>query len=612
MYWHTLDPGSSNADEAMLAKWIADVSVRTEPYWLLAHAMNYRGFQAAGQPMPVMLQNKAAILGSRFQLRWIPSHQLKTLIGRLREDLERFQLDAPRAAERSELGALKLPEVPRKFDPMPLLGLIDDGVPFAHPNLLQLGTAGTIKRPRTWSIWDQGRTPDGVVWSGAGVPFGSRLTASKIKNLVGSNLTALDERQTYRRASYKTYAYGTPHGSGVAHLLAGSDPSLPDRSRRDFDGVDACAPLLAVQLPESAIRDTAGAWLGFYALSGLRDIVQRAWSIALRRGKAPQIVINLSYGSVAGPHDGTTMFELAMDELVDLVDALRGKLAIVLAAGNAKALPVQSLRVLAQHEHATVRCFVPPDNPREGYVEFWIPERDALGTPVDPAAFTFTVQAPDGSAFTATAGTATLIRTAVGAMPCGGVAFAHRVAQGMKGTMVLLMLRPTRSGVGDDRAPAGIWTVTAQHGHPGEITLCAWVERNDMVGRARRAQQVRFVDEPADARYTLSHCAHGQRTFVVGAVRQSDNCVAAYSGSGFVSSIARPDWYAASDRDPATSGVLLPGWLAGQTTRMSGTSIAAPWVARWLLARKDPTRLGPTHCTKGLHGPDPVLTVTSS
>jgi hypothetical protein len=58
--------------------------------------------------------------------------------------------------------------------------------------------------------------------------------------------------------------------------------------------------------------------------------------------------------------------------------------------------------------------------------------------------------------------------------------------------------------------------------------------------------------------------------------------------------------------------VLVPGILAGQVSRMAGTSIAAPWVARWLSSGANPSDLQPTYESANQLGPPMLRTVRNA
>lgn len=619
MAWRPLK--KTDPDGTMLARWAASKDKRVDPYWLLAHAMKYAGFDRSYGTMPVMVEllftiGKGGRVPTRYLLAWVAPEELEALIFLQGHLVERFQLDAPRAQGSDAVapGGILAIDQPG-LAPSWLATVIDDGLPFAHPALLKVNKSlGRIDAPRFASLWDQRGTPPGASaaahWITSSVPFGRELTQEAMHALIGNTYATLDEAKTYATADYTRLAHGSPHGCGVTQLFAADDVALADRSRREFDGW-APTEVIGVQLPAPAIQDTAGAWLGFYALAALRHAADRATKAT--KGGPWRMVANLSYGSLAGPHDGSSMFEKAVDELVSTVQA-PSCLRITLASGNARGLPIHAQRTVTTGGSGRFRVTIPPDNPRESYCELWLPSEDDDGNPLNPAMLSFTITAPDGAAHAVTCGSAHLHFEGTATKPSAGAVFARKVAQGLDGTMLLLLVRPTRNNSRGDRASAGVWTidVTSKHSHP--VTVHGWIERNDLVGTLRRTQQTRFEADPTDPEHvnpdrSLSHCAHGMEVTVAGAVVQSPGRMSEYTGRGFAGGRMRPDWYAPGDATPGTRGVLVPGRLSGQWTRMTGTSIAAAWVSRWLMAGADPAELRPTTESDRQMGPPMQRTV---
>lgn len=622
MHWYTLDPNATDAHEAQLAQWAADAQRRVDPYWLLADRMGYAGFdRSAGTLLPVMIEHDKEVgapprVRSRYELAWKAPVDLFSLISQQPDRVRRFQLDAPRALgprDGTEGGTLGSMSTVEGRPPVVLAAVIDDGLPFAHPKLLARNGGAIV--PRFDSIWDQRGTPPGASaqppWTTSGVPFGARLTNAGMQALVGPTYAGLNEARAYALARYPVQDGRSPHGCGVTHLLAGCEVDLPDGSRRDFASWLA-TPIVGVQLPRPALNDTAGAWLGFYALAALRHAVDEAGRIANLHHW--HLVANLSYGSLAGPHDGSSMFECAVDELVTWARGKKQKLEIVMASGNSRHLPIHAQSTLAPSGSGALRCVVPPDNPRECQIELWLPALDDGGAPLDPTRISATITPPGGAAHAVACGSAHLLRESAASAPCAGVVFARSVAQGLHGTMLTLLVRPTACNGQADRARAGLWRLDVHNAHGSAVTVHARVERNDLVGRTRRAQQVRLEADPlgssmitADA--TLSHCAHGAVVLVAGAVQQDTGVIANYTGRGWANGRMRPDWYAPGDRNAALRGVPVPGLLAGQTTRMAGTSIAAAWVSRWLSTGADGAELRPTLESMNQVGPPMQRTV---
>jgi hypothetical protein len=620
--WSEL-PRTRGVRAADLNAWIGDAHSCVDPYWLLAEATAFRAFsRAAAQPgrrIPVLLEvsgepetklpcdivvedvNKPL----RFVAAWVERSQLAELIDAVKSgSIKRFQLGAPRTANTGPVsivrkqGALSpnvvvTPAATRRdrSEPTTYLGIVDDGFPFAHPNFLRQDRATGALKTRVLSVWDQTeRTAPKAGWTRPkDGGLGDELSAGAIDDAIATarvackdSLSAL-EQTVYRLKEYKTSPLQPAafHGSGVMHLMAGNSVALPDRSRGEAHRKQT-PQIICVQLPDDhTLEDTAGGWLGFYALLGIHHIVKSV----VEQAQGPwHAVINLSYGSIAGPHDGTSMFEQAMAEIAGPFDtSIGGEVDLVLAAGNTRGKNVHAQRTIEPGACGTFRIFVPPDNPRESYLELWIP------TPAVARDMRVDLVAPDGDTATLRVGEAAafVLDGAIG--PCAGVAFSHRVSQGMNGTMVLLLVRPTQIDAKiPDRAPAGIWEMRVHNDSLDTTTFHAWVERNDMIGQRRRVQQARFVPDPNDKNdpphvndeLTLSSAAGGDNVTVVGAIRQCDGVVADYSGCDTRRAGSIPQYFAASDVGPATPGIQIPGFYSGVTTRMSGTSIAAPWVAR--------------------------------
>lgn len=626
MRWTVLRSGASDPHEALLANWVAQADRRVEPYWLLADRMGYAGFdRRAGPLLPVMIEHVKPVsidagkfAPTHFELAWKQPQELFDLISKEPSEIRRFQLDVPRAQGQGaspDGGPIDPQPVGGPQAPVKVVAAIDDGLPFAHPNLLS--RTGNAVVPRFDSIWDQ-QTGTAVSpgWVTTLTPFGALLTQAAMQSFIGPTYSGLDEVRAYAQARYPVLNGRTPHGCGVSHLLAGNEVDLTDGSRRDFSGWSA-APVIGIQLPRPRIEDTAGAWLGFYALAALRHAVGRAGEIS---GARPwHLIANLSYGSLGGPHDGSSMFELAVDELVTWArgPAKRSRLDVVMASGNSRHLPVHAVSTVPAGASAHMRCVVPPDNPHECQFELWLPATDEDGASLDPTHIHVTVTPPNGVPQTVNCGSAYLLFEAQASTPCAGIVFAHKVAQGLHGTMALLIVRPTVCTGQDDRARAGRWTLDVGNTHAAAVTVHLRAERNDLVGRIRRRQQARLEADPRGtsqltADGTLSHCAHGAEVVVAGAVRQDSNTIAHYTGRGWANARMRPDWYAPADATAALRGVLVPGMLAGQVTRMAGTSIAAPWVARWLSSGADTSELQPTYESTHQLGPPMLRTVRSA
>jgi hypothetical protein len=470
-------------------------------------------------------------------------------------------------------------------DTLETIGVVDDGCCLAHESL-RTAYGGSFL-----SVWDQSqRDPPDDPWTpgeplqdpwvrSSDIGYGVELHAPRIDQLLALHrpLGEVSERFFYEEV-LRRENWGRDdrsHGAGVLHTIAGSrlDPAC-----RKF-------PLVFVQLPGDTVADASGGSLGVYLLDGVRYAVKRTQALAEIVGSQRQqpldyrTTLNVSLGSIAGPHDGSSITECALAELGADSDHVR----IVLAAGNTAGKRIHAVREVAAGQAGRFDVLLPPDNPRESYVEVWLPAGAAL------ADFTVRVTAPDGSCSgPVKVGQVALLGSAGAAL--GAVVFARAVSQGTRGTMVLLAVRATGQPEVAAPAPApyGFWSIevcTTSVVDP--VPVHAWVERNDIIVGRRTPQQTRFVDDGSgaiDDASTLSSVANGANVTVVGACLRRQRAESDYSARGPVlgSREHRPQLYAPGDESASLRGLTLPRFSSGTWRRVSGTSVAAPFVTRWI------------------------------
>jgi hypothetical protein len=283
-----------------------------------------------------------------------------------------------------------------------------------------------------------------------------------------------------------------------------------------LDTVDQAA-IVFVQLPTRTVADTTGGSLAVHVLDAVRYVQRKALEILPYGyegdGKPEdftdnQVIVNLSWGSLGGAHDGGSILEEA---LLALTLQNRQVINIVVAAGNAHRAEHHAEMTLTPGKPSSFHWVVGPDNPLEGYLEIWLPDEDIWGCPLNgrlPRELFITLTSPSGEVLpNIRMGDAWLYgaeesvdarRCSAVAGPSAGVFFCRRVVQSCSGTMVLLTVAPTRQrGLG---APApgshGEWLVELAWGSEGAAsgpiaTVHAWCERNDLVFGSRRPQQGR-------------------------------------------------------------------------------------------------------------------------
>ncbi len=518
-------------------------------------------------------------------------------------DVRRFQVGLPNIEHGEFEARFDVPDLKRGSGPV-VTAVIDDGLAFAHARF----RAGP-KSTRVAYFWNQDGPVDNA--NVLGVGYGRELAKGDIDQLLdrATHVGTVDEDAVYRwseSAAYHTPGHKTlgrriAHGTHVMDLACGCD--LREASTD---------PIIAVQLPVRTTRDTSGRWLYPHVIDGLRYILNRADALAADAGTGPwPVVANLSYGLIAGPHDGTSLLESAIDELIDLRRANSAPLAVVLASGNSHLARCHARICLGPGEERQLDWRVLPDDMTDSHMEIWPPNPGPTG--IRPE-LEIRVTTPWGD-------TSPPVRVGGAAVwkPKGrvlaGIFYVRHPASGDR-PMILVSLAPTASLARKPAvAPFGIWRVSVKNVGSTVHDIEAWIQRDDtpigfpVRGRQSRFEDPRYVrfdgagreqedDDPASyvkRSGSISAMATGGRTLVIGGFRRSDFAPARYSAGGPIVSrtmgppVPRsgfdPDAMLPSEDSVACHGLLAAGTRSGSVFAMNGTSVAAPQAARLLAER---------------------------
>lgn len=504
-----------------------------------------------------------------------------------------------------KLGAL-MPEAAMPSDPASavVIAVLDEALPVARPAL----------NTHLASVWAMGASPRGAV------PFGAEVT--------GTDLAALPAAAAHLRGASGIYgALGindirTPTGRRM-HGVRSHGASVMQLAAADLGDQH---PVIGVGFPAEVVEDTSGALLPFFVLCGVLFAAARTRALSAQIGKscgsadlALPAVLNISYGVLSGPKDGSDPMSRALDALCapdrPAITGL-GPVHVVWPMGNGR--QAQSHAVVGPKTGPLSLHLLPDDRtpsyvslrteaPADGSFEL----RAGLRLPGDTG-WTYTPAHPaPGTRVDLTLRDGSIVRAyCLRETPAGAPAR----------DMILLAFGPTTTrNPSETPLPAGCWTIWAETA--GEVEL--FVQRDDSIDGLRSGgRQARFghasyrrfddagreierdpdrVASPIRRARSVNAYATGRNAWRVGGSFDRDGSVVPYSGLGTIG-VPRPsegDVLAPSDRSRTLGGVPVKSFFGGAGLRESGTSVAAPQIARALA-----TAMTELYCPKSGDWPD--------
>jgi len=579
------EPGKERTAQAFAKEWGADVGLTVPPA--------YR-------------HPPESIAKARYLTAFVDKAKFFSALGdkalRLHEWVERV---APALPVDEDLGAYSASYAPIAPGPavqkgIVVTGVIDDGLAFAHEHFR------TGLRTRFACVWDQNSRRKGSGGKPVGFTYGNELSRKEINDHLAAFSTScgVDEESLYRayrssltdRLAHFPLARAATHGAHVMDLATRLEP-----------GQDAGLwPLIGVQLPFSTTADTSGATLVRYLLDGLRYIIDRADQLANGKGALP-IVVNVSYGLIAGPHNGTSIIELAIDELIRARNGIAPFL-VVLPAGNNLLSRCHASFLLESSHPRVLRWRVQPDDRTPSFLEIWLPEISGAHAQVS-VSVTSPTNLTSGPVIEGQVCELEDNRQII-----AKIIYLNGVLSPLsrKRNVILIAIAPTATlDPGKTVAPAGAWTVSiTNQGNPVQID--AWIQRDDAApGYPTRGRQSYFDDaeyvrydwrgrlveddtNPPNTSYvkrdsSINAIATGAEAIVVAGHSRKNGAPARTSSSGpalpkGIGMLHRdgPEAMAPSEDSPALRNVLAAGTRSGSVAAMNGTSAAAPLVTRWI------------------------------
>ncbi len=457
-----------------------------------------------------------------------------------------------------------------------VVAVLDEGLPFADRRL-----AG-----RFASVWVQAAMPEGTPGP---LPFGAAFTGDKVQAALGAQPGGLvGDRELYRRfgamdATAPHRMHMERHQSHGALVLSALDETFQVAVKASQAGstpalADPQLPLVGVSFPPRAVRDTSGGLLPYFAICGLLHVIAVARALGKQAKAELPVVVNFSYGVLAGAKDGSGVFEAVLNALGDPALTLPdlGPIHIVVPMGNGRLSEAIARLPAAKAEQAiTLRLL--PDDRTATYVEI-------RGAP------RFDLRAPGGASWQAWTDDPTRPVTR----------FPDRIEVhrfGTGATPAALLAFPPTASVHPDMplVQCGAWTLRFPAGAAVELAM----QRDDALdGLGSGGRQARFSD-PAYALYdaqgrlveydppgspspvtrngTWNAFAAGPHIWSVGGRFDRPRKPVPYSGLTVTAG--------AGTRQEVTDGSrVMPGrrmrtLAGGAMRRATGTSLAAPQTA---------------------------------
>ncbi len=481
----------------------------------------------------------------------------------------------------------------------PIVGLIDDGVAFLNQRFQT--RSGTT---RIQYFWDQNHSDEH--------PIGRIYSHDIIDELIGecyegSESYALMEEIIYRREGMSDLIRAVSHGTHILDTAAGGNAMNIETSQQQ--------ELLVVKLPkvERRFSDTSGIWLKVSVVEALQFLLSSANVVAGRQGKSRDLVVNLSYGNLAGPHDGSSILERAMDYLIESGADLPfvNEVSVHVASGNQRQARCYAELNIESNFPQVLRWRILPDDATPSFLELWIEDT------VDLSDLEITVKPPvDASLiqgaerFVVGKGECRVLEdNNTGFAVCSYVSLPKGINANGDRPMVLIAVSPTNTNTNANkksnaRAPAGVWSVEIHNNNTNRnCQINAWIQRDENTfGDPIRGRQSYFDDpdykrtdamgypvgpEVTQAGYvqlhdTVNGIATGKLTKTIGAYRYSGRTRVDYAGlpkdNGKASSKIHVD--AVSEDSMTCEGIIGAGTRSGSRVALNGTSVATAHATR--------------------------------
>ena len=425
-----------------------------------------------------------------------------------------------------------------------IVGIIDSGIDYRHQCF-----RAPDGRSRILAIWDQALTRVGTETSPAGFAFGVEYRQAQINAaLAVPNPLTVVRHQDSAGAGF--------HGTHVSGISAG-DGSVAGQGRPAFTFVGVAPEADIVVVANNRGRAAGERGLGDSA--DTLDAARYIFDFAASLGRPA--VINQSQGDNVGPHDGTSLLERGLDNL--LGGAGR---AFVKSAGNEGTRNRHASGTLTGGGVQTVQFNVPGGVPQVT-VDLWYRGADRIGVSVTRpgGAATATVNPPSTTTINLPGGNQVFIDSSV-------------IVPGNGDNRIFLTISRGTAG----QVQTGNWSMTIRGNTISFGQWDAWIQRNsDSQFLPPFVNAARTISVPGTAREIITVASYVTRGAGVGSI-------SSFSSLGPTRDGRRAPTLAAPGQTLFSANVTT---AADQYQGMAGTSMASPMVtgAVALMLQRRPT-----------------------
>ena len=424
-----------------------------------------------------------------------------------------------------------------------IVGICDSGCDFTHPSFRRADGSSRIL-----FLWDQGLTAVAGEAAPAGFGYGVEYNNAQINAALAT------------AAPFNSVRHRDPggHGTHVTGIAAG-DGSAPGQGRPGGTFV-GLAPEADIIVVANASNGNEGLGSSASTLDAVNYMYQRAGTLTR------PCAINMSLGDNLGPHDGTTLLERGLDNLL----GGPGR-AFVKSAGNAGASRCHAEGTVGAGTTVDLRFNQPPGDAGMNQIDLWYRGADTFRiSVVNPAG---TVVGPIN------VGTASTLP-----LPGGNtVRIDHRNNDAFNGDRrVFMTFSPGAAGT----MQAGNWTIRiVSVASPGGGRFDAWIQRGQVVPTflAPHESTARTISTPGTAREVITAANYITRGAGVGSLATSSSRGPTRDGRAAPTLAAPGSAIVSADGESSTGDPYQ---------QMGGTSMAAPHITGTiaLMFQKNPQR----------------------